>query len=417
MFTTLLLLLPTTWIVDASNGPGTNFTDLPAAVAAAASGDTIIVRAGVYSHFEGVGKALTILGDGPSTTHVTRPRPINTVTPLHTTVITAVPAGTVFFVSGVEMVPPSVSFSPSFAPEFSSATGIIELVNVWIQGTNNTGGLSVLAGEVRATRSKFVGRHSIGNFNAGPGGPGLYVAAGATFLAVECECRGGGLYSSPNPNFPQQAGPGIVVQGQADLRRTSCFGGSLVIGTGIGGAAITAVGGFVRASGNAATQIQGGYGFPSNLAGVAVSADANSSVILDQTMTIGASVVGPVSYGPTMPFVGVTGTYRPDGSVDATQLSILQVDGQFAAAPMLFAVAAPGQATDLGPSTVGSLLLDASTVSPIAGVLDAAGQSTFPFVAATVLTGLLGVPIHGQAAVLDPTGLLLLSNASVHVYQ
>ncbi len=38
-----------TWIVDANNGPGTNFTDLPPAVAAAQANDIILVRTGDYS--------------------------------------------------------------------------------------------------------------------------------------------------------------------------------------------------------------------------------------------------------------------------------------------------------------------------------------------------------------------------------
>ena len=65
------LALPTIWIVDAANGPGTSFTDLPPAIAAAQSGDTIIVRAGpAYTLFSVSGKALTIRGAGPTMTYV-----------------------------------------------------------------------------------------------------------------------------------------------------------------------------------------------------------------------------------------------------------------------------------------------------------------------------------------------------------
>ena len=51
-----------TWIVDAASGPGANFTDLPVAVAAAADGDEILVRAGVYG-MTTVTKALRITGE------------------------------------------------------------------------------------------------------------------------------------------------------------------------------------------------------------------------------------------------------------------------------------------------------------------------------------------------------------------
>ena len=51
----------TTWIVDAMNGPGTSFLDLPAALDAAAPGDRILVRPGGYSGGR-VRKALQIVG-------------------------------------------------------------------------------------------------------------------------------------------------------------------------------------------------------------------------------------------------------------------------------------------------------------------------------------------------------------------
>jgi hypothetical protein len=54
--------LATTWIVDAANGPGANFTDLAPAVAAAVPGDVILVRAGTYNAFT-LSEGLAILGE------------------------------------------------------------------------------------------------------------------------------------------------------------------------------------------------------------------------------------------------------------------------------------------------------------------------------------------------------------------
>lgn len=51
----------TTWIVDASQGPGTNFTDIQPAIDAAVAGDIISIRSGSYSEFS-VGKPLAIQG-------------------------------------------------------------------------------------------------------------------------------------------------------------------------------------------------------------------------------------------------------------------------------------------------------------------------------------------------------------------
>ncbi len=56
----------TTWVVDEFNGPGTDFTDLPAAVAAATNGDTIRVRSGDYSTTL-IDKAIRVLGETGAT--------------------------------------------------------------------------------------------------------------------------------------------------------------------------------------------------------------------------------------------------------------------------------------------------------------------------------------------------------------
>ena len=52
-----------TFIVDANNGPGTNYTSIAAATAAVPGGSRLIVRAGTYAEFTIVGKTLTLLCD------------------------------------------------------------------------------------------------------------------------------------------------------------------------------------------------------------------------------------------------------------------------------------------------------------------------------------------------------------------
>lgn len=53
-----------TFVVDAANGPGALFTDLPAAISAVPDGSTLLVRPGAYSGFALLQRSLTILG-GP----------------------------------------------------------------------------------------------------------------------------------------------------------------------------------------------------------------------------------------------------------------------------------------------------------------------------------------------------------------
>src|SRR5262245_51382709 len=101
MFTaSLFSLVPTApqspWVVDSEGRPGTNFTDLPAAVAAAAPGDTILVRApssiiSSYSAFTISGKALTIRGEDRARTTCSG------------ATINAVPSGAVFTLEGMGM--------------------------------------------------------------------------------------------------------------------------------------------------------------------------------------------------------------------------------------------------------------------------------------------------------------------------
>jgi hypothetical protein len=80
-----------TWIVDASNGTGANFTDLPPAFAAASAGDTILVRAGAYSTAS-VNKPLRVLG-APGAL-------LGTGNPCLT--ISGIPAGATFVLSDVQ---------------------------------------------------------------------------------------------------------------------------------------------------------------------------------------------------------------------------------------------------------------------------------------------------------------------------
>ncbi|MEZ5963527.1 MAG: hypothetical protein R3F56_06745 [Planctomycetota bacterium] len=59
-----------TYIVDASNGPGTHFTDLPAAVSSVPDGASLRVRPGQYSQFVITAKSLSILGDSEASVRI-----------------------------------------------------------------------------------------------------------------------------------------------------------------------------------------------------------------------------------------------------------------------------------------------------------------------------------------------------------
>ena len=78
-------------VVDAAGGPGSAYADLPAAVGAAAPGDTVLVRSGSYSGFELLGKGVSVVAEAGAAVEV---RGLTT--------ISAVPAGEVALLRGLD---------------------------------------------------------------------------------------------------------------------------------------------------------------------------------------------------------------------------------------------------------------------------------------------------------------------------
>ena len=73
-----LLLVPSAeagqvLVVDDDGGAGVGFTEIQAAVDAAADGDVVLVRSGTYAPFQVVGKGVTVLSDVEQTVVVNGP--------------------------------------------------------------------------------------------------------------------------------------------------------------------------------------------------------------------------------------------------------------------------------------------------------------------------------------------------------
>lgn len=95
------------WIVDAANGAGANFTDLPAAEAAAAPTDVLVVRPGTYSAFT-TSKGIDVLGVPGQT--------IVTSSIVSQMVVSGLPAGQTFSAHGLNLagqatLPPRATIS------------------------------------------------------------------------------------------------------------------------------------------------------------------------------------------------------------------------------------------------------------------------------------------------------------------
>src|SRR5262245_60159975 len=110
----------TTWIVDASNGPGTSFTSIQSAVDAAAAGDVILVRTGTYAGFS-VSKGVRILGTPSFTVGSSL-----SFTPIQ---IPGVPANETFVLANA-VVAPGVLFVNAPFVSVQNASGHVHLQNV-----------------------------------------------------------------------------------------------------------------------------------------------------------------------------------------------------------------------------------------------------------------------------------------------
>jgi hypothetical protein len=409
----VMVLAPTIWIVDAANGPGTSFTDLPPAIAVAASGDTIIVRPGSYSAFNVAGKVLTIRGAGTSSTLVNLPAPPGSSSEQST--IDAVPAGSVFYVSGMAFTPPTATLPGAVAclRVLGSSTEVV-LADVAIVGpwSGVPIGLFVNGGAtVHASRCSMAG----GTANAG------VQLQGGSRLAAEASIFAGGASNPAIFNSP--GGAGLYVQsGTATVARSSAFGGSALVFGGHG--IIVGPASALRVAGTSADMIQGGAA-SSTLAGHAVSVDVAGTAVIHGNVTLLAGgpsssvTAGPVTIGAVpLPYLTITGTATAAGELLAAQPVTVTFDGVIASAPFacLFDVV-PTFSTAFAPLTLGELLVPVPAVIPFQATLDAAGMFQLSLTPAASVSGLTGIPVYLQFGVLDgQAGQIRLSNGHIRFF-
>ncbi|MBK9387876.1 MAG: hypothetical protein IPN34_23920 [Planctomycetes bacterium] len=111
-----------TWIVDASNPPGTDFTNLPPALLAASDGDTILVRSGVYDPAV-TSRGVTLLGFGATIVA----RPIGGSGLERALLVDGLPHGHRFVMRGFQLQGPATN---QHAAEIRSCAGVVVLANV-----------------------------------------------------------------------------------------------------------------------------------------------------------------------------------------------------------------------------------------------------------------------------------------------
>jgi hypothetical protein len=409
--TVLLGLLQTTWIVDAAAGPGSHFTDLPPAIAAAASGDTILVRAGSYSAFTIAAKELAIRGAGAGVTIVNGPSHL----------VASTPAGGVNLFAGLS-IRGDVTVSQQAR---------VELLDCLILGRGGTFSGSVAVwvtqSELLVVRCQITGGEVLAPASGlGPSGLGQTYAGTAVmlqqayFAAYDCDISGGDNFAN-NPFMQHAGGQGLAVQTSSWARVDSCrvTGGDALH---VGGQGINVhTNGHVQIQGDATDFVRGGTaGFGGAAPAIHVFASPlvlPSFVTVHGTTPITGTVTGPVTFGaPQLPELTVAATTLPSGETDATQPVTVTFDGLVPSAPFALLI---GFQLDYAPSSaplVGDLLVNAASAAFLTGLLDAAGQLQFRVVPAGLFGGGVPFPFYMQCAVFDPSGAVRLSNLDARFY-
>ena len=409
-----LVLVPTIWIVDAANGPGTDFVDLPPALAMAQSGDTILVRAGSYSTAALAGKALSIRGDGHTTTIV------------HGLTVDVVPAGELLVLAGMRVQPPN---GPATAGLVLNGPGSMLLADCHVIGGDGTLGMPGLVvaygAMVHAIRcGSFGGASSYQGQWASEAGDGARVIATGILTATECTFVGGN--SGDNVGGGTEGGDGLrVVGATARLYGTTCLGGlagqASPAMTATGGDAVVLTSGSLHVVGGAAPLLQGGTAVTATQnvqPGHAIRRAAGLAKADADVLLLPAAPGAPLVSGwvvldqPQRPLLTVTGTQLPNGATDALQPVTVAFEGLLPNAPCFLLV---GFRPTLSSQVAPELLVDLPTAGVTFDVLDTLGRFSFSFVP-TWLLGLEGVPFFAQAGTFDPALGVRTSNCEVRLF-
>ncbi|MEO6597709.1 MAG: hypothetical protein ABIP94_23435 [Planctomycetota bacterium] len=407
----LACVLPTIWIVDATSGPGTHFTDLPPAVAAAQSGDTILVRPGTYTAFDVSGKALTIRGTDAMTTVVALQSPV--LGPSPSISIANTPAGTTFYLSFLTVRSNTVMGDP-ILPTMSVSNAKVVLVGCTVSGNNGTNNRStaLIVGnaEVHANRCTFLGAPGYGFFLGVFGGGNGVTLSGASLAADACVFQGGsGLWHLKFPVI--FGGHGISINSsRATIVRSSCIGGSTptLLSSGTAGSGVVIQGtSMVRFVGGAGMTCMGGQG---STPGQSLIGSASTPVIVHGPVAFVPPPVGSSTVAaPPLPYLTVTGD-------SATLPVTVDLDGLFPNALYFLKVSSAPDYVTSAPWGLGEILVSLSTSECHFGLLDPTGRLAFTFTPASV-PELLNRPICSQAAVFDAaTGQLRLSQSDIRIF-
>lgn len=384
-----------TFVVDAANGPGTHFTDLPTAVAAVPDGATLVLRAGAYGPIVLQGKGLTVVG------------------------------GAGVMLNGI--LSPAVDVRglaahQSFALR-GAAMGWALQGPAQVSFTNN-------AGRVLLEEFRFDYRTSpyLGSFGAAL--PGAIVAVNcaqvvlrrctivgsnavsATGSAVDldsCALQGSGSTTVVYHNPVHAGSPALYLQG-SEVRVASCSlqGGPGALPNAMPSPAIVATQSSVQLGGT--TSVRGGQPFVT--AGPVAAVQGSGALVRDPLVSLATSGGAPIFAG------SITDSVQPWPAVVSTggrlgQPMTATVEGAYGELCLL-CVSLPGAPSSV-PGVAGSVWLDSARLQLVAlGTQAAATRVTFTAMMPSA-TVLVGRPRAWQAVSWGPVHGLQASNASLQI--
>jgi hypothetical protein len=411
------VLVQSTWIVDDDGGPNVHCTDLPAAVAAAADGDALLVRAGSYTHFQLSGKGLSFIGE--PAVRVDKPGDLG-----QRTAIVNIPGRSRVLIDAFEFPGPPDCLDTRLA--ISGATTRVTLIDVAVTGhmgncsVVHSSAIHVSSAAVVLVRATLVGGQGFRPFpsSGSDGGCALLATDRARIHVVESALTGG--HGTAGNTYAGSGGPALFADSSSRVWVTNSDGtggiGSAALSgsTGTGGAGILAQGfARVRVSGDMDGRISGGSGVLVGGYGI-VASGGGQAVVHEYEVWVGQADFGEAAHpqsdgfqaaGP-QPSLHVAGSFTPAGSV-----TVSLVDGTSGSLYLVWLEDGSSFPTPLPRSPiVGEFAFRPHWVLPLfAGVLSPAGDFSATVPVASIAS-MLHRPFRLQAAVGRAPGVLRLSN-------
>lgn len=338
----------TVYVVDRQNRPGANFTDLPAAEAAAQHGDTIVLRSDASPYTPvNTSKALSIVGDPSDIARFT-------ATPGGFQ-ISGIPAGRDFVLRNCEIF--ATGAATSSVLRVQGCLGRVHLQQVQTASYAGTPGLEIVACTA-VTLREFEGQ----------GHPAL-LARNATLAIADSRFYGGAASLA----FPLQAGAGLaLIDSTAFLSRVQVNGG-IADRTSPPAPAATLIGSSVSFAGAGVGShlFAGPIGTNGAPASVPAILAQNSFLRLDPSAVVQARGGAPA-------FVGVTPTYATLATLSCTGRSnfFIAVTGAPGSVQAML-LGQPGDPIAIG-GVEGRLWLDPRTLVTLPGNLTGFSEYFLP---------------------------------------